>query len=105
MARTSGTGKYEALLEKCRNREPVAAAVAHPCDQSSLAGAVEAADAGLVLPILVGPEDKIRDVGSRHGIPLERSRIVDAPHSHAAAAKAVELVRLGETEILMKGSL
>jgi len=101
----SGTGKYEALLEKCRNLEPAPTAVAHPVDASSLAGALEAAEQGLIVPILVGPAAKIREIAAANGLTLGDTRIVDAPHSHASAAKAVELVRKGEAELLMKGSL
>jgi phosphotransacetylase len=101
----SGTGKYEALLVKCRGFDPVMTAVAHPCEQTALAAAIEAAEKGLVVPILVGPEDTIRRVARESGVDLGEIRIVDAPHSHAAAAKAVELVRRGEAELLMKGSL
>ena len=105
MNRTPGTGKYEALLAKCRGLEPVPTAVAHPCEETALAGAVEAGEQGLIRPILVGPEAKIREIATKNGISLGQLRIVDAPHSHAAAAKAVELVRLGEAELLMKGSM
>ena len=105
MERISGTGKYEALLARCRSLEPVTTAVAHPADRTSLEGAIEAAEKGLIVPILVGPAEKIRDAASSHHIPLGNTRIVDVPHSHAAAAKAVALVRSGEAEVLMKGSL
>ena len=105
MTRETGTGKYERALTKCRHLDPVPTAVAHPCDQSSLAGAFEAAAEGLITPILVGPETKIRAVAAQHGIDLGKVRIVDAEHSHDSAAKAVALVRQGEAELLMKGSL
>jgi phosphotransacetylase len=105
MARITGTGKYEELLTRCRSLDPVPAAVAHPCEETALTGAIEAADEGLVAPILVGPAAKIREIAQAHGIHLGRIRIVDVPHSHAAAAKAVELVRQGEAELLIKGSL
>jgi len=105
MTSTTGTGKYELLLERCRNLEAVPTAVAHPCEESALAGAVEAGQKGLIVPILVGPAKKIREVAAKHGIDLGTIRIVDVPHSVAAAAKAVELVRTGEAELLMKGSL
>jgi phosphate acetyltransferase len=105
MTRTTGTGKYESLLERCRNLEAVPTAVAHPCEESALAGAVEAGQKGLIVPILVGPAKKIREVAAKHGIDLGTLRMVDVPHSVAAAAKAVELVRTGEAELLMKGSL
>ena len=102
---TTGTGKYESLLERCRSLEPVPTAVAHPCEASALAGAVEAGAKGLIAPILVGPAAKIREIALKSGIDLAGSRIVDVAHSHASAAKAVELVRQGEAELLMKGSL
>ena len=105
MQRTPGTGKYELLLERCRSLEAVPTAVAHPCEETALSGAIEAGAKGLIAPILVGPTAKIREIASKSGIELGKTRIVDAPHSHAAAAKAVELVRNGEAELLMKGSL
>jgi phosphotransacetylase len=101
----TGTGKYEAMLERCRNLEPVTTAVAHPCEETALAGAMEAAEKRLIIPILVGPEAKIREIAKAHGIKLGQTRIVDTAHSHESAAKAVELVRNGEAELLMKGSL
>jgi phosphate acetyltransferase len=104
MTRT-GTGKYEELLERCRSLEPVPTAVAHPCEASALAGALEAGAKGLIVPILVGQAGKIREVAEHAKLDLGNTRIVDAPHSHAAATKAVELVRQGEAELLMKGSL
>jgi phosphate acetyltransferase len=105
MTRTTGTGKYEQLLERCRSLAPVPTAVAHPCEASALAGAMEAGALGLIVPILVGPADKLRALAARESIDLGATRIVDAPHSHAAAARAVQLVREGEAELLMKGSL
>ena len=105
MTRETGTGKYEQLLARCRSLEPIPTAVAHPCEASALAGALEAGAKGLIIPILVGPADKINEVAKRERIDLGRTRIVDAPHSHAAATRAVELVRKGEAELLMKGSL
>jgi phosphate acetyltransferase len=80
-------------------------AVVHPCDQSSLQGAVEAARIGLIAPILVGPRDRIEAVAREHGISISDFPIVDAPYSDAAAAAAVQLVREGKAEALMKGSL
>jgi phosphotransacetylase len=105
MSIQTGTGKYEQLLARCRNLEPVATAVAHPCEATALAGAMDAAAKGLIKPILVGPAGKIGDVATANRIDIGEARIVDVPHSHASAAKAVELVRLGEAELLMKGSL
>lgn len=101
----TGTGKYEQLLERCANLEPVPTAVAHPCDASSLSGAVEAAELGLIVPILVGPEAKITETANALGVDLGKYQIVDAPHSHSAAAKAVALIREGSAQVLMKGSL
>jgi phosphotransacetylase len=80
-------------------------AVAYPCDESSLSGAIEAAAKGLIIPILVGPAATINEVAKAKGIDLRGAQIVDAPTSRASAAKAVELVRLGQAELLMKGSL
>ena len=79
--------------------------VAHPCDETSLQGAIDAAAQGLIEPVLVGPDAKIRGVAAEHGIDLAGRTIVDAPHSHAAAACAVKLIREGKGELLMKGSL
>ena len=105
MMQTTGTGKYERLLERCRNLEPVPTAVAHPCEQSALTGAIEAGQMGLIQPILVGPAAKIEEIAKASKINLGKAEVVDAPHSHAAASKAVELVRQGKAELLMKGSL
>ncbi|MFL6256407.1 MAG: bifunctional enoyl-CoA hydratase/phosphate acetyltransferase [Pyrinomonadaceae bacterium] len=101
----TGTGKYERLLERCASLEPVPTAVAHPCEATALAGAVEAAGKGLIVPILVGPSAKIKATAESAGIDLGGLEIVDVPHSHRAATRAVELVREGRAEILMKGSL
>ena len=101
----TGTGKYENLLKRCAELDPIPTAVAHPCEASALAGAIEAGEKKLITPILVGPAAKIREVASDAGIALGSVRIVDAAHSHDAATKAVALVRSGEAELLMKGSL
>ncbi|HEV8442031.1 MAG TPA: phosphate acetyltransferase [Steroidobacteraceae bacterium] len=101
----TGTGKYEELLERCRAFEPIPTAVAHPCEATALAGALEAAAKGLIVPILVGPIAKITEVAKQAGIDLGRVQIVDVPHSHASATTAVALVREGRAELLMKGSL
>ncbi|MDF0673658.1 MAG: phosphate acetyltransferase [Nitrospira sp.] len=100
-----GTGKYEALLARCKGMAAVPTAVAHPCDDASLGAVVEAAEAGIIIPILVGPAEKIRRVAKESALDITPYEIVDAPHSHAAAAGAVELVRLGRAKLLMKGSL
>ena len=100
-----GSGKYESLLERCRGLEPIPTAIAYPCDASSLSGAVDAARQGLIEAILVGPAAKIAEIASANGIELGNMRVVDAPDSRSSAAKAVELVRKGEAELVMKGSL
>ncbi len=97
--------KHDALLRKCDELPPVLTAVAHPCDESSLRGAVEAAEAGLIDPILVGPAEKLKALAASKGLDIARFRIVDVPHSHAAAQTAVALARAGEAEAVMKGSL
>jgi phosphate acetyltransferase len=105
MNREQGTGKYEQVLVRCRSLAPVPTAVAHPCESTALVAALEAGAAGLITPILVGPAAKIEAVAKRSNLTIGDVRIVDAPHSQAAAAKAVELVRQGQAELLMKGSL
>jgi phosphate acetyltransferase len=105
MTQRTGTGKYEQLLERCRSLTPVPTAVAHPCEETALEGAIDAGAQGLIEPILVGPEAKIREIAAKKGLNLGNTRIVDAQHSHDSAAKAVALVRQGEAEVLMKGSL
>ena len=96
---------YEALLRKCQSIEPIATAIAYPCEQVALTGAVEAAEAHLISPILVGPKEKIRDVARQAKLNIEPYPIEDVPDTHAAAAKAVELIRAAKAELLMKGSL
>jgi phosphate acetyltransferase len=97
--------KYERLIEATRGLSALSTAVAHPCDESSLRGALDAARAGLIVPILVGPKDKIGNVAEKFGLDIAGLEIVDASHSQAAAEIAVELVRKGTAELLMKGSL
>ena len=105
MVAAVGTGKYERLLARCEGLAPVPTAVAHPCETSALEGAAEAAKQGLIVPLLVGPASRIAEVAEAAAIDLSKFEIVDAPHSHGAAAKAVELIKQGRAEILMKGSL
>jgi phosphate acetyltransferase len=105
MHQNSGSGKYEKLLERCKSLEPIPTAVAHPCEATALSGACEAAEKGLIVPILVGPAEKIAAIAKSAKIDVSKFRIVDTPHSEESAAKAVELVREGEAELLMKGSL
>ena len=105
MTMTTGTGKYERLLERCVKLQPIPTAVAHPCEATALAGAIEAGEKGLITPILVGPASKICEIAKSAGIELGKAEIVDTPHSQASAAKAVALIREGRAELLMKGSL
>ena len=102
---TETTDKYDRLIAAARDGSPAVTIVAHPCDETSLRGATEAAAERLIEPVLVGPEARIRAVAAEHGIDLAGHRIIDAPHSHAAAAQAVALIREGKGELLMKGSL
>ena len=104
-AQTQSHGKYDALIDRCQAMPPVCTAVAHPCDAHSLQGAIDAAAAGIIRPILIGPEGKIRRVARDSRIDLATHTIVNAEHSHAAAAIAVEHVRSGGAGALMKGSL
>jgi phosphate acetyltransferase len=97
--------KYDRLIAAAQAVEPVWTIVAHPCDAPSLRGAVEAAALGLIRPILVGPAAKIRTVADAEGMDLGGIEIVDVPHSHAAAERAVAMIREGRGELLMKGSL
>ena len=105
MQQATGTGKYERLLTRCESLAPVPTAVAHPCEATALSGALGAAARGLIVPLLVGPAARIAETAEAAGLTLGDAQIVDVPHSHAAAKKAVELIREGKAEILMKGSL
>ena len=97
--------KYQRLLDFCKTLPATKTAVAHPCDESSLRGAVDAAQLGLIEPILVGPRTRIEAIAKERKIDISKLEIVDAPYSEASAEKAVELVRQGKAEALMKGSL
>ncbi|MEY8097509.1 bifunctional enoyl-CoA hydratase/phosphate acetyltransferase [Falsihalocynthiibacter sp. S25ZX9] len=93
------------LLEKAKSFDPVVTAVIHPCDALSLAGALKAWDLKLIVPILVGPEKRIRSVADQEGLSLDGVRIVDSEHSHDSAERAVRLVREANAQALMKGAL
>ncbi|MBB3018771.1 phosphate acetyltransferase [Microvirga lupini] len=97
--------KYDRLVAAAQSLSKLEVAVVHPCDAASLSAVFEAAELGLIKPILVGPQARIRAAAAALGKDVSTMRIVDAPHSHAAADKAVELVKAGEAEALMKGSL
>jgi len=102
---TGSHEKYRRLIDYCSALPPTPTAVAWPCDQSSLQGVVDAAQNGLIAPILVGPREQIEALAAQHGIDIGGLPIEDAPYSQAAAARAVALVREGKAEALMKGSL
>src|ERR1700733_14025570 len=97
--------KYDRLIAAAKAVPPVPTIVVHPCDETSLRGAVDSAEAGIIRPVLVGPETKIRNIASQHGLDISELEIIDAPHSEAAAAKGVELIHAAKGEMLMKGSL
>jgi len=97
--------KYDRLINKAKEVPAATTVVVHPCDETSLRGPVEAAEAGIIVPILVGPKAKIEAVARQHGLDIGRYTIVDVAHSDAAAARGVELIRESKGELLMKGSL
>ena len=97
--------KYERLIARAKQVPAATTVVVHPCDETSLRGATEAAQAGIIVPTLVGPAAKISAVAREHGLQIGGLRIVDVPHSEAAAAKAVQLIHESKGELLMKGSL
>ena len=97
--------RYERLLAAARELPPVTTAVAHPCDRVSLEGAIEAAKLGLITPILVGPPERVRTAADEADLDISAFTLVPSAHSHDSADKAVELVRKGKAEALMKGSL
>jgi phosphotransacetylase len=97
--------RFREMLARAAGGPAVVVAVAHPCDAASLGAAIEAAEAGLITPILVGPEAKIRAAAAAAALDIARFRLVDAPHSHGSAMTAVALIRAGEADMLMKGSL
>jgi len=97
--------KYERLIARAKQVPAATTVVVHPCEETALRGPIEAAEAGIIVPILVGPAAKISAVAREHHLDIDRFEIVDVPHSDAAAAKAVELIHQSKGELLMKGSL
>jgi phosphate acetyltransferase/phosphate butyryltransferase len=97
--------RYRQLIDRTKGLAPIRTAVAHPVDRDSLLGAVDAARAGLIIPVLVGPEAKVRAAAEAAGVSLAGYELLPCEHSHAAAAAAVALARAGKAEALMKGSL
>ncbi len=103
--RVADHARFQALMAHAANGVALPVAIAHPCDEISITAAAEAAQAGLIVPILVGPVAKVQAAAQRAGVDIAAWRMVDVPHSHAAARQAVALVRSGEARLLMKGSL
>src|SRR5262249_22775540 len=97
--------KYERLIAETKGRSPLATAVAHPLGETSPRGVVGAAQAGMMTTMLVRPSEQLRTLAASVGADIAGLEIVDVPHSQAAAEKAVELVRKGAADLLMKGSL
>jgi len=104
-SRAQSPSKYDRLIAAAKAVPPVPTIVVHPCDETSLRGVVDSAVAGIIRPVLVGPEKKIRDLAGKYGLSISGFEIVDAAHSEEAAAKSVELVHAARGEMLMKGSL
>src|SRR5437667_6086927 len=102
---TRSPSKYDRLIAAAKVVPPAPTIVVHPCDEASLRGVVDSAAAGIIRPVLVGPERKIRDTASKCGLDISSFEIVDVAHSEEAAARAVELVHAAKGEMLMKGSL
>ena len=103
--RLAERGRLRELFDAARPIEPLPVAVAHPCSEYALKGATEAAEAGLIIPLLIGPEARINRLAEEHAVDISAYAVVDVEHSHEAAEKAVELARQGRVEALMKGSL
>lgn len=97
--------RQKELLARVEGLEPVRCAVVHPCDEGSLSGAMDAAGHGLIVPVLIGPEGRIRRVAEDAGISLQGAEIISVEHSHAAAEMAAEMAARKDVEIVMKGSL
>jgi phosphate butyryltransferase len=97
--------RYRHLLALAKGDSPVPTAVVHPCDAAAILAVTEAAADGLIMPILVGPEDRIRAAAEAAGVDISGLQLVSTPHSHASAAQGVALVRSGEAQLLMKGAL
>ena len=102
---THSASKYDRLIAKAQAVPPTSTIVVHPCDESSLRGVVDSAAAGIIRPVLVGPEGKIRETANKFGLDISGFEIVDAAHSEEAAAKGVQLIQSARGEMLMKGSL
>ncbi len=103
--RLAERGRLRELLDAAEAIDPLQVAVVHPCSEYALKGATEAAAAGLIIPLLIGPRARINKIAAEHSLDISDCAVVDVEHSHEAAEKAVELARQGKVEALMKGSL
>jgi phosphate acetyltransferase len=97
--------KYDRLIARAKETPLMRVVVVHPCDESSLRGVCDAAEAGLATPILVGPSARVAALAREHGLDIKKFELVDAAHSDEAAEKGVALIRAGKGDLLMKGSL
>jgi phosphate acetyltransferase len=104
-SRVSAHSKYERLIDLAKGVQPAKTVVVHPCDETSLRGAVEAAEAGIIVPILVGPSAKITAIAREHRLDIGSLDVVNVAHSDQAAATAVQFIHEARAELLMKGSL
>ncbi|MCV6624653.1 MAG: bifunctional enoyl-CoA hydratase/phosphate acetyltransferase [Cellvibrionaceae bacterium] len=102
---TTGHGQLEQFIEQATTARPVTTAVVHPVAENGLSGAVEASNKGLIKPILIGPAYKIQATADAEQLNISGLEIIDVPHSHAAAEAAVNLIREGSAETLMKGDI
>src|SRR5881275_3109787 len=93
--------KYERLIARAKQVPPATTIVVHPCEETALRGPIQAAEVGIIKPILVGPAAKIAAIAREHRLDIDRFEIVDVPHSDAAAAKAVEMIHQSKGELLM----
>jgi phosphate acetyltransferase len=96
---------YERLIARAKQVPPATTIVVHPCDETSLRGVAEAAEARIIIPILVGPKTRIAELARQHGIDIGRFELINAIHADEAAAEAVKLIHESKGELLMKGSL
>ncbi|WP_299196022.1 bifunctional enoyl-CoA hydratase/phosphate acetyltransferase [uncultured Amphritea sp.] len=97
--------QLEFFIDEAVKARPVTTAVVHPVEHNGLMGAIEAAERGLITPILVGPSAKIRAAADKYELNIDNYELIDVEHSHAAAEQAVRLIREARAETLMKGDL
>jgi phosphate acetyltransferase len=97
--------RYKKLLARAKGLPAATAVFAQPVHAESLQSAVTAAESGILRPVLVGPEKAIREIAAQNGIDLKGCRIVDVPHVRAAVARAVEMARAGDADILVQGDV